>query len=83
MDRRGERRLILANLTPTLQLARLWDGWLGRRVTLRRLDEHSFIDATAKPAAFRNADSEWVQFPSGRLDVALMPYAVVTLDGYA
>ncbi|MCC6585120.1 MAG: hypothetical protein IT168_00245 [Bryobacterales bacterium] len=83
MDRRGERRLMLANLTPTLQVARLWDGWLGRRVTLRRLDEHSFQDATTKAGAFRGADSEWVQFPSGRLDVALMPYGVVTLDGYA
>jgi hypothetical protein len=72
--------MLVANLTAEPQIVRLWDGWLGRRVAIRRLDEHSFEEATNRPLAFRRATPDELLFPTGRLELALLPYAVLRLD---
>jgi hypothetical protein len=80
LERRTARRMLVANLTAEPQIVRLWDGWLGRRVTIRRLDEHSFEEATNRPLDFRRATPDELLFPAGRLELALLPYAVLRLD---
>ncbi|MBL8293714.1 MAG: hypothetical protein JNN08_17850, partial [Bryobacterales bacterium] len=80
MERRGVRRMLVANLTAEAQVARLWDGWMGRQVQIRRLDEHSFERACDSPVAYRRATTEQLDFPSGRLEIPLLPYSVIRLD---
>lgn len=80
MERRGVRRMLVANLTADVQVARLWDGWMGRQVQIRRLDEHSFEHAGNSPIPYRRATTEQLDFPSGRLEIPLLPYSVIRLD---
>jgi hypothetical protein len=77
--RRGEALTVLvANLTPMEErcvLASLPDG----EASVRTLDEETVLQAADEPEAFRSR-SETATVTDGRLELTLLPYAVVRLD---
>ncbi|MCZ2151594.1 MAG: hypothetical protein LC126_27950 [Bryobacterales bacterium] len=79
----GRVRLITANFTPEAQVVRfLWPG-AAKRIVLRRLDESSVKRATESPEAFRAQPAEGLVPAGGAVELALAPYATVTLDSGA
>jgi hypothetical protein len=75
----GRTRILLANLTPQPQKIRLSCPLLPDNVRVKRLDETTAKAAMSTPDAFRNDPGEPL---SGRpLEIDLLPYALVRVDG--
>ena len=78
--RKGRRtRTLLANMTNTPQSVTL--SRLGAKVTIKRLDEATAGQAMKSPETWRALSGESVKTDDGKLVVALLPYAVVRVDG--
>jgi hypothetical protein len=76
--RRDTLVVLVANLTPMEErcvLAGLPDG----EASVRTLDEETVLQAADEPEAFRSR-SETASVTDGRLELTLLPYAVVRLD---
>lgn len=71
-------RLVLVNLTASLQRARLDKAFAGSEWRIRMLDEESLSTATADPLGFLK-DSDWRIASASRREVALLPYATAVL----
>jgi D-apionolactonase len=85
LDKRGEKRLLLANLTPQeLPVEAEFDA---RRSTLKTLDETTIEQAIREPETWRNRQGERRHgkrvdnSQTQRIRLTLRPYAVACLDG--
>ncbi|MCS7259528.1 MAG: hypothetical protein NZ765_01935 [Anaerolineae bacterium] len=77
--RKGERkRVMLANLTNQEQVIDVVG--LGGRVYVRLLDETNAEHAMQSPEAFREQKGELITPRNGSLELALLPYAIATID---
>jgi D-apionolactonase len=77
--RRDDARVVLvANLTPTEQRCTL-EGLPDGPAFVRTLDEETALEAAEDPEAFRSR-SETASVAAGRLELTLLPYAVVRLE---
>jgi hypothetical protein len=74
----GGVRVLLANLRPETVPLSVHD--VGRRVRVRSLDETTAEAAMREPARFRAEAGELRESAGGRLDLDLLPYAVITID---
>jgi hypothetical protein len=74
----GRTRVVLASLGPEPVRVSVHD--LDRRVHVRSLDETSAEHAMRAPEHFRAEAWELRESTGGRLDLDLLPYAVVTID---
>jgi len=74
-----QRRILLANMTGD-DVTVTVQG-LSPDVSLRRLDETTANEAMMHPQAFGNQDGEQRRTRKGTLTLALLPYAVVCIDG--
>ena len=76
--RDGRTRVLLANLSPEPQQVTVQN--LGGSVRVRRIDETNAQEAMTAPEAFRAEAGEVLQTTEGRLEIRLLPYAVVRVD---
>jgi hypothetical protein len=73
-------RLLVANLSPGVQYVRVVNSNLGRTVRIRRLDERSYMEAAAKPEAYRKAAAHLTRWRSDAIEMGLLPYEYVCVD---
>ena len=73
-------RILLTNLSPTQQRVTLVYPGLSPRVQVKPLDETSVEQAMRSPEEFRSHPGHWQATLDGRLDLDLLPYAVVRID---
>jgi hypothetical protein len=71
-------RLVLVNLTASLQRARLDGVFAGKEWRIRMLDEESLAGATADPLGFLK-EFDWRVVGGSRRELALLPYATAVL----
>lgn len=74
----SKTRRILANLSPQPQQVTAHN--LSRHVRVRCLDETNAEEAMRSPEDFRSQEGELREPASGRLELSLLPYAIVRLD---
>ncbi len=80
--REGRMRVLLANFTPRRTQVELHG--LPLQVHVRPLDEeNNAMEAMVEPERFRRRPGPEEHAPGGRLELELLPYAVVRLDGAA
>jgi hypothetical protein len=79
LEQEGRRRVLVANMTGA-EIAVTVQG-VGPRISLRRLDETTAHKAMTQPEDYQNQEAEQGQAQDGALTLALLPYAVVCLDG--
>jgi hypothetical protein len=79
LEQEGRRRVLVANMTGE-EIAVTVQG-VGPRISLRRLDETTAYEAMTQPEDYQNQEAEQGQAQDGALTLALLPYAVVCLDG--
>jgi len=77
--RDGTLRVLVANLTHEPSRPRI-EG-LPRHVRLRFLDERNALEAMANPEEYRAAPQEERPTEGGALEVELLPFALVRIDG--
>jgi hypothetical protein len=77
LEKAGQRRILLANLTPETQDCRLIE--IEGNAMVRRLDETSFTMATQLPEAYRQ-EARAPLFLNSDTTLSLLPYAVCCLD---
>lgn len=73
-----QRRVLLANFSA--EPRRVAVTPLPPRVSLKRLNEETALDATFKPEAWRAAPGQDLDVPSGRLELDLAPWEYVRID---
>lgn len=79
--RKGNRtRLLLANLGQQVRYVRVVDSGLGGRLRLKRLDEHTVMEAMQSPEAYRRDPGSLFESSGGTVEVALLPYAYARID---
>lgn len=79
--RRGSKsRILVANLGPDPQYARIVGSGLGPSVRIRRLDEHSYAEATSSPEAYRKSGGQPVTLRSDAIELGLLPFEYVSID---
>lgn len=77
--RKGNRtRLLLANLTDEPQPVSL--NKLGATVRVKRLDESNAARAMKSPEKYRAQAGEAMRTVKGKLEMLLLPYAIVRVD---
>jgi hypothetical protein len=79
LRRDGETRVLIANLSPERQRAKV--GNLGARVVVKRLDETNAQRAMESPEEFRAEPGRALETSGGETELELLPYAVVRVDG--
>jgi D-apionolactonase len=72
-------RILLANMTAEAQTVTL--DQLPEEVTVRSLDETTFVFACTDPVAFRYTIGDALRTQNSRLTLSLKPYAYVRIDG--
>jgi hypothetical protein len=81
LRKKSQERLLLANLTPELQLVDVMDeGFEGGRVRVTFLDETCVQAAMSSPESFRAAAGDLVPVRGGLLTVELRPFALARID---
>jgi hypothetical protein len=78
MERRGRRRLLVANFGDAPAEVAV-EGFAGP-VRVRTLDERSVVDAMMAPEAFRAAPTAFRRARGGSLGLRLLPFAVACVD---
>ena len=78
VHKKGQTRVILANLSPTLQAVTVQK--LSERVYIRHLNEANVEQAMQSPESFRAQSPEKQQTVNGTLKLKLLPYALVCID---
>ena len=73
-------RVLVANLTDKGQSVRIENAGLGRSIRVRRLDEHSYGEASASPEAYRKNAVQQVRCRSSAIELGLLPYEYVCAD---
>jgi hypothetical protein len=77
--RKGKRtRVLLANMRP--EARRVTAELPAGEARVRTLDERSAEEAMRAPEAFRAREGELLAVKGGRLELALLPYAVARVD---
>jgi len=77
--RKGDKtRVILANLTGQEQTINIIG--LGQQVHIRSLDETNVEPAMRSPEGFRGQNGKVMTTDAGSLELALLPYGIVTID---
>jgi hypothetical protein len=79
ISKRRRTRILVINKTPEQQSTVL-TGLGTRSVTIRRLNEQTFAQATADVATFRDQECSSEPVSGGKIDISLLPYEVATLD---
>ena len=74
----GQRRILVANLTPDLQELKVKTG--SCRALVRYLDETTAELATRQPDEFRAARGQSAESVSAKLELRLLPYALARID---
>ncbi|HXJ74560.1 MAG TPA: hypothetical protein VNM37_17035, partial [Candidatus Dormibacteraeota bacterium] len=74
----GQRRILVANLTPDLQELKVKTG--SCRAFVRYLDETTAELATRQPDEFRAARGQSAESVSAKLELRLLPYALARID---
>ncbi|MFN7934933.1 MAG: hypothetical protein U0R19_16505 [Bryobacteraceae bacterium] len=73
-------RVMLANMTDDVQVIRFaWPG-TDARVGVRKLDEHSVRKATLAAEDYRRAKAQEITLASANVEIALLPYAVASIE---
>ncbi len=80
LAKRDRRRLILANCTRSVQSISVSGCRLGVWVRVKALDETTVEEARRRPEGFREDPGLLTEVRDDRLTLALLPYAVVTVD---
>ncbi len=75
----GQTRVLLANMSPDPQQVSVQN--LGQDVRVRHLNETNVEAAMASPEEFRAEEGDAVRTTGGTLELNLLPYAVVRIDG--
>lgn len=78
VSKAGKIRVILANLSATLQQVRLQN--ISTYVRVRYLNETNAEAAMRSPETFRDQTGEHMQTSAGALTLKLLPYAIVRVD---
>ncbi len=78
VQKNGQTRVILANLSATLQLITVKN--LSEHIHIRHINETNVEQAMQSPEAFRAQSAENRQTVNGWLKLQMMPYAVVRID---
>ena len=78
MHKKGQTRVILANLSPTLQAVTVQK--LSERVYICHLNEANVEQAMQSPESFRAQSPEKQETVNGTLKLKLLPYALVCID---
>ena len=73
-------RLLLANLSNQTRAVRLPAADVGTRLMVKRLDEHSVIEAMQHPERWRSEPGTLFEPERGHYQISLLPYAVIRLD---
>jgi hypothetical protein len=79
LRKNGKTRLILANFSAEPQLVSIQG--LGEKAWVRTLDETNAEEAQLTPEKFRAFAGTPFQTAGGFLQLTLLPYAVVRIDG--
>ncbi len=75
-----QTRVLLANMTDSVQAIRFaWPG-ADPRVAIRKLDEHTVRKATLAAEDYRRAKTVAVTLASPNIEVSLAPYAVASIE---
>jgi hypothetical protein len=77
-DASGRRRVLVANLTRDPQELKIKTGTCTARV--RYLDETNAQEAIRRPEEFRKRTGETQQSVSGKIELKLLPFALVRVD---
>ncbi|NJM39959.1 MAG: hypothetical protein HC853_03875 [Anaerolineae bacterium] len=77
--KRQRTRILLANMTDEAQTVLL--NKLSEQVTVKRLDETNAVLAMKSPEKFRVLKGESMKTINGKLEIELLPYAVMRVDG--
>ena len=77
----GTTRVLLANLSSKPQRIRLHCSKLGTQVRVKQLNETNFEDAVGSPESFRSNKGELMEIKDGALELELLPFAIVRIDG--
>lgn len=78
-DREGQPRLLLANVTDSAQLVRLF-GWPQPHAQVRVLNERNMLEMTDHPEHFLDQPGEPVATEAGMLMMELPPFAFARVD---
>jgi hypothetical protein len=75
----GQTRVLLANMSPDPQQVSVQN--LGQDVRVRHLNETNVEAAMTSPEEFRAEEGDTVRTREGSLELDLLPYALVRIDG--
>lgn len=80
LDREGERRLLLANVTDRPQVVEAELPGRPSRVLIRPLDETTVPEAIHEPDTFRKRRGRELETDAGTVRLSLLPYGVTRVD---
>ena len=78
VNTRGQRRILVANLSAQIQEAKIKTGTCKARV--RYLDESNAEEAMRNPESFRAQPGLAAQSVSGKIELELLPFALARID---
>ncbi len=79
LRRDDQTRLLLANLSSEPQQVTVHN--LSQHVKVRQLDETNAEAAMRSPEDFRAEEAKSMQTREGSLELCLLPYAIIRIDG--
>ncbi|MEZ5355132.1 MAG: hypothetical protein R2762_21065 [Bryobacteraceae bacterium] len=80
VESRGQKRMLIANLTPHSRVVTVDSSWLGGRAMRAAMHEHNYMDAARQPEKFRTARGAAMEAAGDRYRLAMLPYSVARLD---